>query len=92
MARTNRRKMRTLSIRLPNADLALIDRAATLRSCLRADFVREAVVAAAEDVLIEQTSVRMSADGFRTFTEALSKPPTAVSEIIELFQRRAPWE
>lgn len=92
MARTNKRKMRILSIKLPNADLALIDHAAALRSCSRADFIREAAVGAAEDVLIGMTSVRMSANGFRAFTEELSKPPIAAPQIVELFRRPAPWE
>lgn len=91
MARTSRR-IRVFPIRLSEADLAVIDRAAARRSCSRVDFVREVAIAAAEDVLIEQTSVRMSADGFGAFTEALSKPPTVISEIVELFQRPAPWE
>ncbi|WP_237703869.1 type II toxin-antitoxin system TacA family antitoxin [Rhodospirillum rubrum] len=38
-------------MRLPDADLALIDRAATLRGRSRTDFVREAAVRAAEEVV-----------------------------------------
>ena len=44
-------------MRLPEADIAIIDRAATLRGRSRTDFVREAAVRAAEDVLMETTPI-----------------------------------
>jgi uncharacterized protein (DUF1778 family) len=36
--------------------------------------------------------MRMSAAGFKAFVATLSGPATAVSEIVELFRRAAPWE
>ncbi|MEQ8165996.1 MAG: DUF1778 domain-containing protein, partial [Alphaproteobacteria bacterium] len=42
------RKDHPLSMRLPETDIAIIDRAATLRGRSRTDFVREAAVRAAE--------------------------------------------
>jgi uncharacterized protein (DUF1778 family) len=79
-------------MRLPEADIAIIDRAATLRGRSRTDFVRDAAVRAAEDVLMETVPVRMSPAGFKAFMAALSGPATAVPEIVELFRRPAPWE
>lgn len=79
-------------MRLPEADIAIIDRAANLRGRSRTDFVREAAVRAAEDVLMETAPIRMSPAGFKAFMDALSKPASAVPELIELFQRTAPWE
>src|SRR5258707_11005320 len=58
------RKEHPLSMRLPEADIAIIDRAATLRGRSRTDFVRDAAVRAAEEVLMETKPVRMSAAGF----------------------------
>jgi uncharacterized protein (DUF1778 family) len=87
-----KRKEHPLSMRLPEADIAVIDRAAALRGRSRTDFVREAAVRAAEDVLMETAPIRMSAAGFRAFTAALSKPTAAVPEMVELFGRAAPWE
>ena len=49
MSRTAERKDHPLSMRLPDADIAIIDRAATLRGRSRTDFVRDAAVRAAED-------------------------------------------
>jgi uncharacterized protein (DUF1778 family) len=92
MSRSVARKQHPLSMRLPEADIALIDRAATLRGRSRTDFVREAAVRAAEDVLMETAPIRMSASGFKAFMAALSGPATSVPEMVELFRRAAPWE
>jgi uncharacterized protein (DUF1778 family) len=54
-------------MRLPEADIAMIDRAAGLRGRSRTDFVRDAAVRAAEDVLMEHPLIRMSPDGFDAF-------------------------
>ncbi|OHV82670.1 DUF1778 domain-containing protein [Rhizobium sp. LCM 4573] len=92
MPRAAERKEHPLSMRLPEADIAIIDRAATLRGRSRTDFVREAAVRAAEDVLMESAPIRMSADGFGAFLKALSSPATTVPEMVELLRRPAPWE
>lgn len=81
-----------LSMRLPEQDLAIIDRAADLRGRSRTDFVREAAVRAAEEVLLEQSIVRLSPDDFEAFKAAIAAPPQAVPEMVELLKRRAPWE
>lgn len=86
------RKDHPVSMRLPEADIAIIDRAARLRGRSRTDFVRDAAVRAAEDVLMETLPIRMSAEGFDAFVTALSGPATAVPELVELFRRVAPWE
>ena len=92
MTRAAARKDHPLSMRLPEADIAMIDRAARLRGRSRTDFVRDAAVRAAEDALMEHALVRMSPDGFEAFLAALSAPPAAVPEMVELARRPAPWE
>jgi uncharacterized protein (DUF1778 family) len=92
MPRSTKRKEHPLSMRLPESDIAIIDRAATLRGRSRTDFVREAAVRAAEDVLMETAPIRMSPGGFKAFMETLSRPAAAVPEMVELFGRKAPWE
>ena len=87
-----RRKEHPLSMRLPEADIAVIDRAARLRGRSRTDFVREAVVRAAEEVIMESTLVRLSPEGFRALMTAIEAPATVVPEMVELFKRKAPWE
>ena len=92
MPRVIKRKEHPLSMRLPETDIAIIDRAASLRGRSRTDFVREAAVRAAEDVLMEAAPIRMSQAGFKAFIEVLSQPGRPVPEMVELFQRSAPWE
>jgi uncharacterized protein (DUF1778 family) len=92
MSRAVQRKEHPLSMRLRETDIAIIDRAATLRGRSRTEFVRDAAVRAAEDVLMETTPIRMTPAGFKAFTAALSGPARAVPEMTELFRRRAPWE
>ncbi|MBU6299624.1 MAG: DUF1778 domain-containing protein [Alphaproteobacteria bacterium] len=92
MARTSERKEYPLSMRLPEADIAIIDRAAGRRGRSRTDFVREAAVRAAEDVLMENIPIRMSPEGFNAFLQLLAKPPKPVPEMVEVARRSAPWE
>lgn len=92
MTATARRKEHPLSMRLPEADIAVIDRAAALRGRSRTDFVREAAVRAAEEVVLEQMLVRMSGAGFAAFMAAVTAPAEPVPELVELFGRKPPWE
>jgi len=92
MASTAERKEYPISMRLPEADVAMIDRAANLRGRSRTDFVRDAAVRAAEDVLMENRLIRMSPDGFTAFMDALAAPAVSVPEMVELARRPAPWE
>ena len=77
MAANADRKEHPISMRLPEADIAMIDRAAGLRGRSRTDFVREAAVRAAEDVLMENWLTRMSAGGFAEFRAVLAAPAAA---------------
>jgi uncharacterized protein (DUF1778 family) len=86
------RKDHPLSMRLLEADIAIIDRAARLRGRSRTDFVREAALRAAEEVLMERTLIRMSPAGFAAFRDAIEAPAAPVPEMVELLRRPAPWE
>ncbi|RXR23692.1 DUF1778 domain-containing protein [Sphingobium fluviale] len=92
MTKISQRKEHPISMRLPEADIALIDRAANARGRSRTDFVREAAVRAAEDVLMEQRLIRMSADGFAHFIDHLAQPAEAVPELVDVLKRSAPWD
>ena len=92
MASTAERKEYPISMRLPEADVAMIDRAATLRGRSRTDFVRDAAVRAAEEVVMEQSLIRMSPEGFIGFMEILAAPAMPVPAMVELTKRPAPWE
>ena len=92
MSMVAERKEHPISMRLPEADVAIIDRAARLRGRSRTDFVRDAAVRAAEEALMEHRLIRMSAEGFAAFMAALSEPAAPVPEMVELAKRPAPWE
>lgn len=92
MATTGDRKEYPISMRLPESDVAMIDRAATLRGRSRTDFVRDAAVRGAEEVVMENRLIRMSPAGFADFMKVLSAPAVPVPEIVELAERPAPWE
>lgn len=62
--RNRQRREYPISMRLPEADVAMIDRAAALRGRSRTDFVRPAAARAAEQTVMEQVSIRMSPEGF----------------------------
>ena len=92
MARSTLRKDHPLSMRLPDADIAIIDRAASLRGHSRTEFMRDAAVRTAEEVIMENTVIRMSPEGFATFVDLLDRPAKPVPEMVELLKRPAPWE
>jgi len=92
MPESARRKDQPLSMRLAETDIALIDRAAGLRGRSRTEFVRDAAVRAAEEVVLDSLLLRMSPEGFDDFMAALTAPPQAVPSLVALLRRRAPWE
>jgi len=92
MARSTLRKDHPLSMRLADADIAIIDRAANLRGRSRTEFMRDAAVRTAEEVIMENTVIRMSPEGFSAFIDLLDRPAKPVPELVELLKRPAPWE
>lgn len=87
-----KRKDHPLSMRLPEADIAMIDRAAGLRGRSRTEFVRDAAVRAAEDVVMESQLIRLGPEDSAAFIAALSSPAAPVPALVELLRRPAPWE
>ncbi|WP_114391273.1 DUF1778 domain-containing protein [Notoacmeibacter marinus] len=92
MATKPDRKEYPISMRLPEADVAMIDRAAGMRGRSRTDFVRDAAVRAAEDVLMDSHLIRMSPDGFAEFMAIVSETAAPIPEMVEVANRPAPWE
>lgn len=80
------------SLRLPESDLALIDRAATVRGCSRTQFMRDAAIQAATQTVLEQSLVMMSPEGFAAFQAAIEAEPQMVPAMAALRTRKAPWD
>jgi uncharacterized protein (DUF1778 family) len=79
-------------MRLPESDLAVIDRAADLSGRSRTDFMRDAAVRAAEALLLETSVVRLDPAEFEAFKAALAAPAEADADMVELLRRPAPWD
>jgi uncharacterized protein (DUF1778 family) len=92
MASGAEKKFYAVSMRLPETDIAIIDRAANLRDRSRTDFVREAALRAAEEIVIDSALIRMSPKGFSAFRSAIAMPAAAVPEMSALLKRKSPWE
>lgn len=92
MASGVKKKQHPLSMRLPESDIAIIDRAADLRGLSRTEFVREAALRAAEEVVMESTLIRMSPKAFYAFMSVIAAPATVVPELVELLKRGVPWD
>ncbi|HVH41954.1 MAG TPA: DUF1778 domain-containing protein [Labilithrix sp.] len=92
MAHAAKKTAQPLSLRLADTDLALIDRAAELRGRSRTDFMREAALRAAEEVIMDRALIRMSGSGFAAFAAALAGPPASIPALVEVMKRKAPWE
>lgn len=92
MARPIQSKDYRVSMRLADTDVAIIDRAARMRGRSRTVFMRDAAVRMAEEVIMEDTAIRMSPDGFAAFAAMLDNPAKPVPEMVALLKRLAPWE
>jgi uncharacterized protein (DUF1778 family) len=85
-------KVHPLSLRLPQSDIALIDRAAKMKGRSRTEFMRDASVREAEVLILDRTMINMSAVGFKTFMDEIESPPHPISEMVQRLKRQAPWE
>ena len=93
MPTSTQRKHYPLSLRLPEADLALIDRAAKKKKGRsRTDFMRDAAVKEAEEVIFSNSVIVMSEEGFEAFVKAIEAPAKPVDALLKVLQRKAPWE
>ncbi len=81
-----------LSLRLPQADVALIDRAAKMQGRSRTEFMREASIREAELQILDRTMITMSAEGFKAFMDEIDSPAKPIAEMVEMLKRKAPWE
>ncbi len=70
----------------------LIDRAAALCGTSRSDFILEAARAAAEETLLDQQQIRVSAKAYAEFLNRLEQPPKPNKQLRKTMQSSAPWE
>ena len=71
---------------------SLIDRAAKLMHRNRTEFVLEAAVQRAEEVILEQALITVSPEQFQKFVDALDAPPASNLRLQKVIKHKAPWE
>jgi uncharacterized protein (DUF1778 family) len=80
-----------ISMRLPPADVAVIDRAAKMRGRSRSEFMREAAVREAETTIMDSMLIQMSAAGFKSFVDMLDQPAAVNDQLLETLQKSKKW-
>jgi uncharacterized protein (DUF1778 family) len=84
---------KVVNMRVPEAALVRIDRAAELSGSSRTDFMVKAAEIAASHVLADQTAFKLDARAYKAFVDALDASPQSPSPaLVELLRTRAPWE
>lgn len=88
----SKRKEHPVSFRLPDDVLAAIDRAVAVRGSSRTEFVREALMRAAELELLERRVINMTPAAFRHLLAEIDKPARTIPELAAVARRTPPWE
>lgn len=89
-AATSRRE--TLNIRIKPEERSLIDRAARARGKNRTDFILDAARMAAEEALLDQALIAVSATAYAEFLARLDSPPAPGERLRKTMQTPAPWD
>ncbi len=71
---------------------SLIDRAAKLTHRNRTEFVLEAALQRAQDVILDQALISVSPTQFEKFIDALDSPPASNPRLRKVLKHKAPWE
>lgn len=81
-----------LSLRIPPAELELIDRAAAADQRSRTEFMRAASLSAAQDVLLARKLVHLGPAAFAQFADAMSGPAEVSPKLRHVLARKPPWD
>lgn len=81
----------SLTIRVPDDQRDLIDRAAEATHKTRTDFMLESACKAAEDVLLDRRLFFLDETDFAAFSKALDAPPERNVRLRALLAAPAPW-
>lgn len=92
MASSSLRTRTSISLRIPDDQRALIDRAAEASGKDRTKFLLDAATREATAVLLDQRYFRLDAGGWDRFTALLDAPPAENAQLKTLLTTKAPWE
>ena len=85
-------KRDTLNLRIKPEVRGLIDRAAKVRGKNRTDFILDAARLAAEETLLDQALIRVSAEAYAEFVARLDRPAAPNARLHKTLQTPAPWD
>lgn len=85
------RKTKTVNLRIDPEDHDLIARAAEVCGKSVTAFMTEASVYSAQEELLEQRFIGLSADVFEGVSEMLSKPGISRDRLVKLFESNIDW-
>lgn len=85
-------KRDTLNLRIKPHVRSLIDRAAKVRGKNRTDFILDAAQQAAQDALLDQALIQVSAQAYAEFVARLDRPAAPNSRLQKTLQTPAPWD
>ena len=81
-----------INVRVAPELRSLIDRAASLASKTRTDFILDAAARAAEELILDQRLFLVSPAGLQSFQDALDRPPAPSESLRALLSRKPQWE
>lgn len=85
------RKSKTVNLRIDPESHDLIARAAEVCGKSITAFMTEASVYTAQEELLDQRFIGVSADVFETVNEQLSAPGVARDQLVRLFESKVDW-
>ena len=84
--------MKIVKLRIDEETRALIDKAASIQGCSRANFIIDAARHAADEAILDQRVIVVSRESYDQFLAALERPPESNEELCRLFRMKAPWD
>lgn len=82
----------SINIRAKSEQRNLIDRARRILGKNRSEFMLEASLHRAEDVLLEQSFFSLNKIQFDQFCDLLDNPPAPKDNLCRLLKKKSPWE
>ena len=84
--------MSQLTVEIPEALVALIDRAAKIRGQSRTDFMLGSSESAALEVLTQSQTIQLDDQSYDAFVSALNNPAQPSPRLRALASRTPPWD
>jgi uncharacterized protein (DUF1778 family) len=91
MTGRNAAARKPVNLRLEDETRALIDHAAAIRGTTRSSFMVEAARQAAEQAILDQALINVSAEAFEAFTRLLDAPPAPNERLRRTMTSTPPW-